>query len=187
MPNETIATVGQVQIPKIDPKLLGETYGFWCQTLVLFLAAVLAAIAIVSSRRIERKKSAIEAIFESKKDEELTRAIRLIAKLHAEDVNMATFARKEKIDSPESKSIRYALNHYESVSVAIFLGTYDEDTCKNIVFTTVTRLYERTKPYIVLIRKEPGGSPTNFQEFECLACRWNDDPLEKKEIRSIQA
>jgi hypothetical protein len=183
METQTTAMVG---IPKPDPKIWGETYGFWCQTVVLVAAAILAWVAIVSARRIERKKAAMELIFEAKKDEELQKALRLIASIHDGDTSMASFAKRAKIDSEESKSIRYALNHFESVGVGISHGTYDEKTFKSSQFTTVTRLYDRTKQYIDTIRTEPNGSPTHYQEIECLACRWKQKKLEQKSIASVQ-
>lgn len=183
METQTIATVG---IPKLDPKIWGESYGFWCQTGMLALAAIFAWVAIVSARRIERKKASIELIFDAKSDDELTKALRLIASLHQADTSMSSFAKKAKIDSEESKSIRYALNHFESVGVGICHGIFDDKTFKSSQYTTVTRLYDRTKSYIDTIRKEPGGSITNFQEFECLAVRWKQKPLQNKPITSVQ-
>lgn len=181
---ETLGTV--CSVISADPKILGETYGFWCQTIVLFSAACLAYLAIVSSRLTERKKAAIEAISDSRKDDELTMAIRLIATLHAGDKNMASYAKEEAIDSPEAKSIRYALNHYESVSVGILQKIYDEGIFKSTVYTSVTRLYDRCKPYIDHVRSNPKGSSTNWQELECLACRWKLKPLKKKSVRSFE-
>src|ERR1700675_3374863 len=107
MEHQIAATVGHVVQ---DPKIWGETYGFWCQTMVLTVGALVAFVAIISARRIERKKAALALIFESKADDKLTEALRLIAALHDGDTNMATFAKKAKIDESESKSIRYALN-----------------------------------------------------------------------------
>jgi hypothetical protein len=84
MAAETVATVG-LTTKHEDPKIWGETYGFWCQTSVLLGAAIFAYVAIISAKRTERRKAAIEEISSGKKDEELTKAIRLIAKLHAEE------------------------------------------------------------------------------------------------------
>jgi len=123
-------------------------------------------------------------IFEGKKDTELQKALRLIVGIHEGDTNIASFAKKAKIDSDESKSIRYALNHFESMAVGISSGTYDENTIKSSQFTTVTKLYERTKTYIDVIRAE--GSSTYYQEIECLACSWKENPLQKKSIASLQ-
>ena len=61
---------------------------------------------------------------------------------------MAALARKDNIDSDDSRHIRYALNHYEHVSVAIAQDIYDEELIKNSSYMTITRLYIRAKPYI---------------------------------------
>ncbi len=134
METQTTATVG---IPKPEPKIWGESYGFWCQTSVLAGAAVLAWIAIVSSRRIERKKASMELIFEGKHDKELSAALRMIAALHDGDTKMSTYAKKENLDKDESKHIRYALNHFESMGVGIFRGIYDEKTLRSSQYSVV--------------------------------------------------
>ena len=105
----TIAT--QAVPPAPAHIFLGETAGFWCQTLVLLAAAVFAYIQIRSSRAIERRKAAAEAIFDARKDKELIEARRRITTLHASDKNMAAFAKAE--GSEEITILRYALNHYE--------------------------------------------------------------------------
>jgi hypothetical protein len=187
---QTIATdqhtYSTQQQEKIDPKLLGETYAFWCQTLVLFAAVVAAVWAILAARRIERRKAAAGVIFTSRKDDLLAKALRHITTLHNDEKNMPSFARKENLDSESSKSIRYALNHYEYVSVGIAQGIYDEDIFKHSSYTTVTRLYTRTKTYIEEVRKVE-GIKTIYQEFECLACRWIDNPLDPKTVRTVPA
>jgi hypothetical protein len=168
-----------------DPTILGETYGFWCQTLVLLGAAILAWLAIINSRRIERRKAAISVLISSKRDENLTNALRKIIAVHREEKNMASFAKQANLGTEESKAIRYALNHYEYISVGIFHQIFDEKIFKSSSYTTIVNLYERTKPYIEQARKEK-RSQTTFQEFECLACRWKEKPLKHKPIKSIE-
>lgn len=176
------------QIEHSEPsKLLGESYAYWCQTFTLAAAAVVAFLAIRTSRAIERRKAAAAAVFDGKRDEALTRAIRHIAALHDGDKNMAAFARKENIDSEDSMHIRYALNHYEYVSVAIAQDIYDEELIKTSIYSIVTRLYIRTKPYIDEVRKQPGAGVTIYQELECLACRWIANPLKHKPIKTLPA
>jgi hypothetical protein len=87
----------------LETKLLGETYGFWCQTVALIAAAVLAYLALRSSRAIERRKAAAEAIFAGSRDKELTEAVRHIAVLHLGDKNMAVWGKEENKDSEEAK------------------------------------------------------------------------------------
>lgn len=100
---------------------------------------------------------------------------------------MAAFARKENIDCDDSKHIRYALNHYEYVSVAIAQDIYDEKIIKSGSYTTIIRLYIRAKAYIEEVRKQPGAGVTTYQELECLACRWIADPLKHKPVKTIPA
>jgi hypothetical protein len=104
---------------------------------------------------------------------------------------MASYAKKENIDSEDSKLIRHALNHYEYVSVGMHQDIFDENIYKYSLFTTVVRLYERTRPYIYQARKEQISQgakvATAFQDFERLACRWLDDPLPQKPVKSVPA
>lgn len=161
---------------------LGETYGFWCQTLVLFAAAVFAYIQIRSSRAIERRKAAAEAIFAARRDKELTEARRKITALHAGDKNMAAYAKAE--GSEEITILRYALNHYEYVAVAIRQGIFDEAIFKNSSYTTLIKLYDRTKPFIDEMRRIK--APTVWQEFEWLMLRWKACPLPVKKFKSVE-
>lgn len=96
-------------MPPPDPKLLGETYGFWCQTGSLIAAAILAYLTLRSSRAIERRKAAANAIFAGRRDKELTEAVRRIAALHASERSISSYGREENKESEEAKIIRYAL------------------------------------------------------------------------------
>jgi|SRR5580698_6267447 hypothetical protein len=170
-----------VSIVNTEPRFLGESGAFWVQTGVLAVAAIFAFIAIVVSRRVSRRQAAIEAIFSSRRDEELIKAIRQIAILHGGDKNMAAYA---KVEGDEGKYIRYALNHYEYVSVGISQGIYDEKIFKSSSYTTMVSLYDRTKPFIDEVRNIK-SSRTIYQEFECLACRWKEKPLKHKPVKTI--
>lgn len=162
--------------------MLGETYGFWCQTLVLFAAAIFAYVQIKSSRAIERRKAAAGAIFAARRDKELIEARRKITALHAGDRNMAAYAKAE--GSEEITVLRYALNHYEYVAVAIRQGIFDETIFKNASYTTLVKLYDRTKPFIDEMRRIK--APTVWQEFEWLMLRWKACPLPVKRFKSVE-
>lgn len=190
MAQENATTANQLvcKVEHSEPlRMLGETYAFWCQTLTLAAAAIAAFLAIRTSRAIERRKAAAAAVFAGRRDETLTRAIRRIAALHDSEKNMAALARKDNIDSDDSKDIRYALNHYEYLSVAIAHDIYDEKLIKSSSYTTITRLYIRAKPYIEEVRKQPGTGATTYQDLECLACRWIANPLKHKPVKTVPA
>jgi Domain of unknown function (DUF4760) len=189
MENKDTTMVGQTIQQEQIPKFWGESYGFWCQTFVLAAAAVFAWLAIRSARALERQKAAMHTIFANRQDKELTGAIRHIAALHEGAKNMASYAKNENIDSEDSKLIRYALNHYEYVSVGIHQDIFDEEIYKSSLFTTVVRLYERTRPFIDQARREQlaqgAEAPTAFQDFERLACTWKESPLNKKTVKTV--
>lgn len=190
MAQEYVSSTNQwiCQIVHSEPsRLLGETYAYWCQTFTLAAAAAAAFLAIRTSRAIERRKAAAAVVFAGREDEALTQAIRHIAALHEGDKNMAAFARRDNVDAEDSRHIRYALNHYEYLSVAIAQDIYDEELIKNSSYATITRLYVRTKPYIDEVRKQPGAGPTTYQEFECLACKWIASPLKHKPVKTVPA
>jgi hypothetical protein len=168
-----------------EPLYWGETAAYWCQTGLLLLTAILAGLAIVSARRIERRKTAVLAIFESRHDRELIKGLRRIAVLHDDpNANMRNFGRKAQKDHEDAQLIRYVLNHYEYVSVGIQEGIYDELIFKNSICGIVVSLYDRTKPFIEMVREEEKRR-TVFQEFEWLACRWKDSPLSVKKIKGV--
>ena len=77
-----------------------------------------------------------------------------------------------------------AVNHYEYVAVAIRQGIYDETIFKNASYTTLIKLYDRTKPFIDEMRRIK--APTVWQEFEWLMLRWKACPLPVKKFKSIE-
>jgi hypothetical protein len=179
-------TITSIKFLENHPTFLGETYGFWCQNLILLIAAFLAYLAIRSSRAIERRKAAAEVIFSTRKDSDLLSSLHKISVIHFSSTNIATFAKHDKNGTDEAQSIRYALNHYEYIAVGIDQGIYDEDIFKHSHYSTVLKLYEHTKSYIAE-RRRIIDRLTTYQEFECLACRWKENPLKHKPIKSIPA
>jgi hypothetical protein len=146
-----------------------------------------AVVAICSSRATERRKAAIAALFSYRADKDLLAAIRHIAVLHTSDKNMAVWAKEDNEDAKkEARIIRIALNHFEYVGVAIDQGIYDEKIFKHAMYTTLVKLYQRTKPFIDELRSRRKRD-TAWQEFECLAVRWINKPLLKKTVTPVQS
>lgn len=169
-------TIAYTQQP--DNHLWGESKAYWVQTSVLLLAVLVAIIALLIQRATERKKAAAAVIFASRQDGALIEAIRTVTALSQTDQNMAMWALTDRKGTPEAKAIRYALNHYEYVAVGISNGIYDEKLFKSSSYTTIVKLYERTRPFIDAIRA--AGQETAQQDLECLALKWQSDPLKKK-------
>lgn len=184
---KAIAYQVQAPLPDLPPppaNYWGESSAFWVQTLMLFIGVAVALWSVIVSRQNARRKAAVEVIFHSRGDKELREAVQKITELSDGDLTMAKHGRQNALNSDEAKALRYALNHYEYISVGIGQSIYDEEIFRTSSFTTITRLYKRTKPFIDELRKTTGVS-TIYQEFEELACRWISNPLKKKSIKGF--
>jgi hypothetical protein len=161
----------------------GEPWAYWIQTLILVIGTIGAFLAVWSARVIERRKAASAVIFQARADGTLVDGIRRITQLHDGETNIRKFAKADQKDSEESKAIRYVLNHYEYISVGIQEDIYDEKIFKKSSFSTITKVYERTRPFIEALRVEEKRD-TIYQEVEWLACRWLCSPLKKNKIKT---
>ncbi len=151
----------------------GETY----RGVVLTLGVFVAITSVVSARTIARKKQTADAIFASRKDDELIKGLRCVAALHvAEDKKIQSFAVSEKRDSPETKLIFYVLNHYEYVAIGIRSGIYDEEMFRRASYNTIVSLYKGALPFIEATRKR-SERPTLYQDFGEMVARWEARPL----------
>jgi hypothetical protein len=76
------------------------------------------------------------------------------------------------------------LNHFELVSVGIQNKIYDETMIKESWCSIVCRTYKQASPYIDA-RRANSGCRTIYQEFEWLAKRWQDNPLQQKQPKKF--
>jgi hypothetical protein len=160
-------------ITSVECAMSGDTY----RNVVLTLALLVAIASVVSARATARKKQTADAIFDSRKDDELIKGLRCAATLHAaEDKKIQTFAAPAKQDSDETKLIRYVLNHYEYVAIGIDAGIYDEEMFRRASYNTMISFYDRASPFIEAVRKA-SERPTLYQDFARLVERWKKNPL----------
>lgn len=151
--------------------------GEWVRSGILSVGVLVAVVSVRSARATARKKQTADALFSSRNDKELQAGLRCVAKLHdSVDSNIRSFARVEKRESEEVKSMLYVLNHFEFVSVGIKHGIYDENMYRDASHGTIVSLYEKSKPFIDSVR-DTRARKTIFQEFERLAERWKKKPL----------
>jgi hypothetical protein len=145
---------------------------------IILTSGVVVAIASVwSARNTARKKQTADAIFASRTDTNLVEGLRCVSQLHESDnSNLRFFGKADKLESDEVKKMTYVLNYYENVSVGIGAGIYDEAMWRKAQYSTVTRLWDKARPFIEEIR-ETRRQSTMYQEFEQLATRWKANPL----------
>lgn len=168
-----------------------ECEGFWdclgvslgsgvTHSLLLLLAVVVAVISVRSAKATARRKQSADLLLHNRKDAELVKALRCVAELHDKgDGSIRGLANKGSATTDQSQLIRYALNHWEYVSVGVQAGIYDEDMLLKASFNTVVTLHKNVSPFIDGLR-EIHGRDTLYQEFRWLATRWEEKGLAKK-------
>lgn len=150
----------------------------------VLMGIIVAIVSVRSSKATARKKQTADFLFASRTDDKLVAGNRCLTHLHLRaDVNMKSFASRDRVHSEEGGCIRYVLNHYERIAVGIQAGIYDEKMLKKTSYSTVIRLHNQAKPFIDGVR-ESEGIQMYYQEFEWLVHRWSAIPLKKRKIRS---
>lgn len=164
-------------------KWLGETLGFWTQTVVLFLSAV-GALWIVKARGTEEQRRAtIDLICHQKNDEKLVAARDVMHKLHdAGEKNIARYMSSP--DSAEYKSILLVLNAYEFVASGIRQQALDEKTYKRLRCFQLMRDWDALCGFILEFRRAKSIN-TLFQDFQWLNSRWVRKPLKADNIQPL--
>src|SRR2546422_4585482 len=115
---------------------LGETIGFWIQTLILAVSAIAAIWVIQASKRQEKRRATIDAVIDQKRNKDLVGARRVLLKMHESgEKNLAKHL--EKTESEEYQSILLILNTYEFMAVGIREGAFDENTYKRLRYSVL--------------------------------------------------
>jgi hypothetical protein len=154
---------------------LGESWGFWIQTGAFFLSAVGAIAVIYYNGKQARLRALIDLIVHQKTDNELVEATRRVNALHKSGVPWTSHLDK---NCSERKDILLILNNLEFIAVGVRLGSFDENTYKQMQCTNVLRIWEASKGFIEEIRSER-KKDTLFQDFEKLALRWKKKPIKQ--------
>lgn len=162
-----------------EVKWLGESVGFWIQTLVLAVSAIGGIWIILSRGKQEGRRATVDLVVEQKRDQQLTEAREWITKVRDKgETNLAKYLVNE--ESEEYKNILYLLNTYEFISVGIKTGAFSEKTYKRLRYTTLMGDWECFHGFVTEFRKGKSRN-TLFQDFEWLYNRWKKNPLKKIE------
>lgn len=148
-------------------------------TIILGVGVAVAVRSINMNRLIEREKETVQLLFHARNDADLAEGMALIEQIHDDpNSNIRAFG-KERKNEPEAVKIRYALNHWERIAIAVRRGTYCEKIIKDASCSSLVSLHEQTRPMVAAIR-EATGKNTYYQELDWLANRWNKRPLRAK-------
>lgn len=134
------------------------------------LGVIVAIVSVHTSRVIAGKRESAHLLFTTRGDDTLQEAHRVVReRFESEDKNLQSLVKD--YESEDARALRYLLNHFETVSVGIQSGIYNEAMLKRCWCTILVTAYDQTHSYITALRSRD-QSPTVYQEFEWLAKRW---------------
>ena len=155
--------------------LLGETRGFWIQTGAFFLSALAAIFVIYHNGKLAKKRALIDLIIQQKSDQNLITATRRVYELQDCGNHLSSLV---GTDTEDRRIVLQVLNNQEFIAVGIRLGAFDETVYKQLQFNNIVKLWSATSGFIHELRKIDART-TLFQDFECLAKRWENSPIKK--------
>ena len=153
---------------------LGETRGYWVQTVAFLISAMAAVLVIYYNGRQARIRALIDLIVQQKSDGALIEATRRVLALQQNGSRLSEHLAE---DSQTRKDILKVLNNQEFIAVGVRMKAFDEKVYKQMQCTNVLRLWEVSRGFIHEIRGADKRE-TLFQDFERLACRWQKDPIQ---------
>lgn len=154
-------------------KLLGETGGFWIQTLVLLSAALIAAVAIVFASRSERRRATVELTLHQENNGTLVQAQEYVRNSRKRDVDFVLLI--DKPTSQEYLDIVKVLNNYEFIAAAIHEGALSERMYKRIWRSRFIADWESLCAFVVDKRRKD-GQQSFCVEYEALVAKWKKRP-----------
>lgn len=158
---------------------LGESYGFWIQTIAISASAIFAGVQLKSlkSQNINtelqwKQRATIDAVMSDRKDGGLIQSRRLYAKMKSEKENFDALGSRPLLDNEEKNhAILDILNNYEFMASGIKEGAFDEEIYKRMKCSLIIQDWEVLDIYIQALRKRE-KRPKLFCEFEWLAKKW---------------
>jgi hypothetical protein len=156
-------------------KWLGESVGFWIQTVILGVSAGGGILIIRSRGRQEARRATVDLIVQQNSDPDLNKAKCAIRAMHENhETNFAKHLQNH--DSDEFKAILLVLNTYEFIGSGIRTHAFDEGVHKRLRCSSVIKDWEALDGFVADFRIQK-QKQTLFQDFEWLYERWKKNPL----------
>lgn len=144
------------------------------------MSALGAVGVIYYNGKQARTRALIDLIIQQKTDHTLLAATKKVYQLAQTGQNHLTDYLKDK-DSEEFKAILTVLNNQEFIAVGIREKAFSESIYKEMQCSNVLKIWRATKGFATELRTRESKN-TLFQDFECLAERWEKTPI--KHIRA---
>jgi hypothetical protein len=151
---------------------LGETAGFWIQTVPLALSAVIAVVVLFSNSRQAKLRATVDLVLHENENAKLQTALEQTRDYRQGRKSAVDLASPARVADPENIHVRTLLNHYEFIASGIKEGAFDEESFKRMQRSSVIQIWKSFSPYVVAKREEGNGTPNMWTELEWLAKRW---------------
>lgn len=173
---------------------LGETLGYWLQTVAIVLSVAVtgyyARKAILANGESAKKtlqhnhetlrqRATIDLLLQENQDTEMIAAHAAVMAL-SDQTSLVSCLSTDSNYQEKLADIRLLLNRYEFVALGIRTGAFEESVYKTLKYSQVMNVWDKSKPLIMEIRRTH-NKHTYYQEFEWLANRWLADPLKPRQ------
>lgn len=163
-------------------RFLGETIGYWIQTIAIVLSAGFAGVQIKSLRKQQtnndtqwRQRATVDAVIADKRDATLIKSRLIYARLKEENADFNAIGAQSLLKNPEeNQAILDVLNNYEFMASGIKEGAFDEDIYKRMKCSLIINDWKKLDLYVFALRKKEKRDKL-FSEFQWLAEKWKTE------------
>lgn len=163
------------------PTILGESWGFWCQFLVIAITAAVAIYTLRTNEKRARRRATIDLVLSENQDENFRDIKEKYACMREHGLNFTFLVCDPSNDESRKKEIAEQkeilitiLNQYEFIASAIFEDSLDEDLYKRMKKGVLIRDWDVLEGFVLELRKQEGRDKI-FCETGRLAQRWKDE------------
>lgn len=144
------------------------------------IGVFVAAYTIRNNTENAKKKATIDLIMAERNDQSLQDAITKVNEMAKIKGHIfAIYASDDESNFDNRKHIIKLLNQREFVSAGVLGGALHETMYKQFSYSMFLRDWNNLKAFIYELRRVRQND-TIFQEFECLATKWENNPLKKR-------
>ncbi|WP_100101766.1 DUF4760 domain-containing protein [Snodgrassella communis] len=160
-------------------RFLGETIGYWLQTIAIVASAIFAGSQIRALRKQHtsndiqwKQRATVDAVIADKRDATLINSRLMYAKLKENNTDFNTIGAQSLLaNEKENQAILDVLNNYEFMAAGIKEGAFDEEIYKRMKRSLVIKDWEKLELYVRALRKREQRDRL-FSEFQWLAEKW---------------
>lgn len=157
---------------------LGETAGYWIQTVAIVLSAFSAIAIIYNNSHQAKKRATVDLVLHELSNPLLIEAKKHVRALRESGADVTKLSCCENKDKAENGYIKTLLNNYEFIAAGIKEGAFDEEIYKRMTRSILIRDWDAFSAYVAELRRQTEREKI-YAEFQWLVERWK-----RSEIKS---